>query len=924
MATLGSFLRPAKGRKPPLRAKWDHCFESLLDGTLDVSRQPRRWWDDFLLLGVNARLLSDTILATPEDRLFAQRGVFSAVCATCLSYLDDENLLRVSHALEILILINQSVSKVQWTRGASLGVINVCAGGQASADAHFDRLIDGCANLAADHTLPVALRRLALRLLLVVCASAPNVNQNALVGWFMVRDVYEPIMKILIAPVDVPGGGSDSATGAAATALTRGPEGFGNDEPRVETTTIDAFLSLGGASAESNDATGTPDASASASASASVSPSRDPRAARPRLTGAALGTTAERERLREEAAHLLALLLSWRESSNAYARRLEAADGVEISVLLVAACALVSTPAGTLGVGPGAVGGAVGGAVLGGFGFFGGALPPPPDNLLDSLMGWLGYEPEGNVSAADDAATRARALTAAVRPWELGAGPCAGLLLLHALMAHSRLPRMPAAWLDISPRPEETLRGVPLGSRWRETLGRTLCFTQRLCLVAGRDANPAATGPGPTRANESSPPTSSPRPRDEPPRSWSEWLTEYFRAADHPAASYSSSSSTRSLGKTKTLSGRGWIGTGSVGVGRWTSADEDHPDGPAARARFAASQALLAVSLLRALVDDQSASDFLHAADVSRLAPDGAVLGTDAAATRASASRPAAAAVLELVASVLIRGAPGEAGEASSSSTTALATESHAVYVAHRLLQTQAARGGRPLVFRWERLWEGLVCALRRCAANEDAAGLPHVAALASQAMNLASFCLTRRGELCSRPDDILPLVEAFVTEEATFAKIAAGAAKHGYLVDADDRHHHHHRAGTGKMVAGDPRSRRAGVRVANVAHVQARLRGAPPGKLREAARQALATLNPPVRDRLEAGWALAATPTTDARGGGSRGRERGTTSAAGTGVAPTAATDRVVANAARALVGELLRGVVGNPPEGLRPAVPR
>ena len=250
---LGTFLRPAKGRKPPLRAKWDHCFESLLDGTLDVSRQPRRWWDDFLLLGVNARLLADTILATPEDRLFAQRGVFSAVCATCLSYLDDENLLRVSHALEILILIHQSVSRVPWTRGASLGVINVCAGGQASADAHFDGLIDGCANLAADHTLPVALRRLALRLLLVVCAAAPNVNQNALVGWFMVRDAYEPIMKILIAPVDVPGGGSDSATSGVATALARGPESFGKDEPRAETTTLDAFLSLGKAATEKDE-----------------------------------------------------------------------------------------------------------------------------------------------------------------------------------------------------------------------------------------------------------------------------------------------------------------------------------------------------------------------------------------------------------------------------------------------------------------------------------------------------------------------------------------------------------------------------------------------------------------------------------------------------------------------------------------------
>ena len=332
MAMLGTFLRPAKGRKPPLRAKWDHCFESLLDGTLDVSRQPRRWWDELPPARRQRAPRADTILATPEDRLFAQRGVFSAVCATCLSYLDDENLLRVSHALEILILIHQSVSRVPWTRGASLGVINVCAGGQASADAHFDGLIDGCANLAADHTLPVALRRLALRLLLVVCAAAPNVNQNALVGWFMVRGAYEPIMKILIAPVDVPGGGSDSATSGAATALARGPEGFGKDEPRAETTTLDAFLSLEKPrrrrttrSGTSADANGTSADAQDVRLRPPPPPPPPPRLSRrrgdalprPRRTGAALGTTAERERLREEAAHLLALLLSWRESSNA-------------------------------------------------------------------------------------------------------------------------------------------------------------------------------------------------------------------------------------------------------------------------------------------------------------------------------------------------------------------------------------------------------------------------------------------------------------------------------------------------------------------------------------------------------------------------------------------------------------------------------
>ena len=32
-----------------------------------------------------------------------------------------------------------------------------------------------------------------------------NVNANALIGYFMLHSIYEPIMKVLIAPTSVPG-----------------------------------------------------------------------------------------------------------------------------------------------------------------------------------------------------------------------------------------------------------------------------------------------------------------------------------------------------------------------------------------------------------------------------------------------------------------------------------------------------------------------------------------------------------------------------------------------------------------------------------------------------------------------------------------------------------------------------------------------
>ena len=82
-----------------------------------------------------------------------------------------------------------------------LGVINVAAGGQANADEFFSQLLNGCATIMADHHFPVALRRLAVRLLLVIATAADNVNQNALVGYFMIYPLYEPIMKVLVAPV---------------------------------------------------------------------------------------------------------------------------------------------------------------------------------------------------------------------------------------------------------------------------------------------------------------------------------------------------------------------------------------------------------------------------------------------------------------------------------------------------------------------------------------------------------------------------------------------------------------------------------------------------------------------------------------------------------------------------------------------------
>ena len=246
-----------EGAQAPLRAKWDHCFESLLDGTLDVSRQPRRWWDDFLLLGVNARLLADTILATP--RTASSRSAASS--APCARRVSPTSTTRTSSASATRSRSSSSsIDRRLGSRGRE------ARASASSASAPADKPPRTRTSTGSSTGAPTSPRitRFPSR-----CAASPCDSSSSCApprrtstrtpssdgSWSATP--YEPIMKILIAPVDVPGGGSESATSGVATALARGPESFGKDEPRAETTTLDAFLSLGKAATEKDDANGT-------------------------------------------------------------------------------------------------------------------------------------------------------------------------------------------------------------------------------------------------------------------------------------------------------------------------------------------------------------------------------------------------------------------------------------------------------------------------------------------------------------------------------------------------------------------------------------------------------------------------------------------------------------------------------------------
>ena len=231
MTADGSFLsRVSRTKAPPPKEKFVSIMEGIFDGSLSgLRRRSREFWDEFFLLGCNARAVTELVASSSTDTLHARRESISALCRECVDRIGDGALLRRSRALELLCVVLLQISRAPFPE-RSLGVINTCAGGQDTCDGFFEDLIQRCATCAASHDLPVTLRRLAVRAMLTVVAGVDdNLNRNALVQYFMMHDVYEPVMKVLIAPVDVPGGGVPSETHEGATALAHGAGGFGSD-----------------------------------------------------------------------------------------------------------------------------------------------------------------------------------------------------------------------------------------------------------------------------------------------------------------------------------------------------------------------------------------------------------------------------------------------------------------------------------------------------------------------------------------------------------------------------------------------------------------------------------------------------------------------------------------------------------------------
>eukprot|EP01105_Mastigella_eilhardi_P016088 TRINITY_DN3688_c0_g2_i1.p1 TRINITY_DN3688_c0_g2~~TRINITY_DN3688_c0_g2_i1.p1 ORF type:complete len:696 (+),score=206.99 TRINITY_DN3688_c0_g2_i1:30-2090(+) len=234
--------------KLQLREKFCYVFDALLHGQAEeLQRRDAHVWEEFFLLKVNQAHVRAALASASQQQLATARRHIGTIFRQCCAALrPSEDTLRTEHAIQLLEAMIGSILQNKYV-GAGYAVVDLLCGDESAGNA-FPKLLTAVtdilmlpeppsgttampnsANAAVALTDPSALKDAATHLLLTIVLSSDNIYENALVQYFMVVDMFDPISQIVVHAI------------AATTALARPP-------PEAAVTLLlracDAFLLL--------------------------------------------------------------------------------------------------------------------------------------------------------------------------------------------------------------------------------------------------------------------------------------------------------------------------------------------------------------------------------------------------------------------------------------------------------------------------------------------------------------------------------------------------------------------------------------------------------------------------------------------------------------------------------------------------------
>ncbi|KAI9469989.1 MAG: hypothetical protein EXX96DRAFT_588317 [Benjaminiella poitrasii] len=197
-STSGNYLNNAV-KRPEFKEKFVEISEELFKGTIDSSKS-NLFWDNYLILPVNVKCITQLIQSKSEEDLLDIRQNFKELFVACLDKLDlsEKDLLssqsektRQLNSIALLtVIIRNLYSKKRLTHFNIISILT----GLDEADTLFHRLVGVIQKLIQNPTTLSS----ALQLALVLSAGRDNVNQNGLNGYFMTNDMSIVLFNILV------------------------------------------------------------------------------------------------------------------------------------------------------------------------------------------------------------------------------------------------------------------------------------------------------------------------------------------------------------------------------------------------------------------------------------------------------------------------------------------------------------------------------------------------------------------------------------------------------------------------------------------------------------------------------------------------------------------------------------------------------
>lgn len=186
-----------KKGKTPFKEKFISIYESFFKGEDFIYKYPS-FWDELFLLRVNSNYLLNEFKSMSNDDLSKIIKNINFLFNKAIDILKFEiNPIRLHNIIHTLYVFIHSISINKQFKLNTYELINLCIGID-NAETQLQVIFDTIYNLLTNESSPSLLKEISLKFLLSLVSLTENINENAIVDYFMLNSsLFEALIQII-------------------------------------------------------------------------------------------------------------------------------------------------------------------------------------------------------------------------------------------------------------------------------------------------------------------------------------------------------------------------------------------------------------------------------------------------------------------------------------------------------------------------------------------------------------------------------------------------------------------------------------------------------------------------------------------------------------------------------------------------------